>query len=178
MRAVIGSVAVKEGAPPVYVASVHLGESKLKNQRRCEFQQPSLPDYRIEPRRITEEHELASKLSDLFATDAKQIWAGDFNALTRSDYTDPEWDRIASVRMRNSWESPQVEVMENVRKRDLIDCWESMGRRGEVGTCRFDTRIDYVFTSKSMAAEHPLVRCEHVQVSASDHNMVLAEFEL
>ncbi len=62
--------------------------------------------------------------------------------------------------------------------RRMRDCWELAGRPGEVKTCRFDTRIDYVYATDSMLSASPLVSVKHVQDSASDHNMVVAEFKL
>ena len=38
------------------------------------------------------------------------MWLGDFNALTREDYTQQEWDKIASERSKNFWEEPRTEV--------------------------------------------------------------------
>jgi len=35
-----------------------------------------------------------------------EIWLGDFNSLTRSDYGDGEWRSIAETRRLNSWEYP------------------------------------------------------------------------
>ena len=59
-----------------------------------------------------------------------------------------------------------------------MDCWECSGRPPPYQTCRFDTRIDYVFASPSFLRAHPLVSCRHVVGDASDHNMVVAEFEM
>ena len=42
------------------------------------------------------------------------IWAGDFNALTKENYNDNQWSKIAKVRLDNKWESPQRDVMQEV----------------------------------------------------------------
>ncbi len=107
------------------------------------------------------------------------MWAGDFNALTREDYDTERWDEIAEVRSLNSWESPQTELTGKVRKeRGFKDCWELAGRPEPVKTCRFDTRIDYVFASASFLGAHPLQQVTHVDDRASDHNMVVTDFNL
>ena len=40
----------------------------------------------------------------------RRIFCGDFNALTKSDYSNEEWKDIFDVRSSNSWESPVREV--------------------------------------------------------------------
>ena len=42
----------------------------------------------------------------------RQIWLGDYNALTRSDCSEEMWARIADHRARSSWEAPVSEVSE------------------------------------------------------------------
>ena len=39
------------------------------------------------------------------------LWMGDFNALTKFDYTKAEWNDIADIRSRNFWESPVTELI-------------------------------------------------------------------
>ena len=43
-----------------------------------------------------------------------QVWTGDFNALTRKDYSKKEWEAIANVRKKNNWESPQIDLTKKV----------------------------------------------------------------
>ena len=47
----------------------------------------------------------------MFRADCPQIWCGDFNALTREDYSEAEWNRVGRVRAANNWESPRTEVL-------------------------------------------------------------------
>ena len=61
-----------------------------------------------------EEAALALKLDDLFQSGSHQIWTGDFNALTKEDYSDEEWEDIARVRARNLWERPHTELTDKV----------------------------------------------------------------
>ncbi len=147
----------------------------------------------MEPLRLTELEDIRRRLSDLFEDEHHQIWAGDFNALTRTDYSDAQWQEVCDVRRRNRWEAPCVDVTARVKAPSqeageedarqagglgMVDCWEEAGKSGELRTCRFDTRIDYVFASRSFLDAHKLVKCQHIVDSASDHNMILAEFEL
>lgn len=69
-----------------------------------------LIDHRLEPSRLREEEGLHVQLTRLFTENKPQIWTGDFNALTREDYGDEEWAEIASIREKNSWESPQTDL--------------------------------------------------------------------
>lgn len=39
--------------------------------------------------------------------------------------------------------------MFQVKSLGMIDCWEFAGKHSPVETCRFDTRIDYIFVSPS-----------------------------
>ena len=67
-------------------------------------------DHRIESRRMREVENVAENLTNIFQKNEAQIWAGDFNCLTREDYTDKEWDILTRVRQNNGWEQPQTEV--------------------------------------------------------------------
>lgn len=141
---------------------------------------------------------MSCQLEDLFRRGFKQIWAGDFNALTKEDYDTDRWNHIATVRETNSWESPRTELtnkvslcqvpllllplpigafpFEQVKSRGFRDCWSLFGQPDPIKTCRFDTRIDYIFASDAVLAEHPLFGVKHIDDDASDHNMVIAEF--
>ena len=62
----------------------------------------------------------------------------------------------------------------------MQDCWESAETHAKIGpikTCRFDTRIDYVFANESWLEKWKLQKIETVEDNASDHNMVVASFE-
>ncbi len=59
-----------------------------------------------------------------------------------------------------------------------MDCWEKAGRPAPIKTCRFDTRIDYIFCNGTFLREHELISIAHVDDDASDHNMVVAQFKL
>ncbi len=63
---------------------------------------------------MDEEKEVHAKLAKLFESGSPQLWAGDFNALTREDYTREQWEEVARVREQNSWESPRIELTSKV----------------------------------------------------------------
>ena len=53
-------------------------------------------------------------LEPVFKENHFQIWTGDFNALTREDYTDEKWNHITGVRKQNGWELPKTELTTQV----------------------------------------------------------------
>ena len=80
-------------------------------------------DHRTEPKRIRELKEIIRKSYEP-RKEAGHIWAGDFNSLTREDYTIKEWNEIARVRSLNCWEKPRVELTDLVKKQDFQDTWQ------------------------------------------------------
>lgn len=170
-----------EGAPPLVVACLHL-------------------DHVRETTRLGQLRAVAEQLEQL-GPSTSQIWLGDFNALTRADWHEQEWARLAEHRARNAWEAPVSDLTSLItspvaaceapqaRARGrpaaaglgFTDCWRAAAERsGPLGTSRFKTRIDYVYVSPAMAAGAAVARCQHVQTipHVSDHNAVLATLEL
>ena len=68
-----------------------------------------------ERKRLSEIESIKKHLDPVFREDHCQIWAGDFNALTKEDYSESSWNNITEVRKRNCWESPKVELTTKVR---------------------------------------------------------------
>lgn len=60
----------------------------------------------------------------------------------------------------------------------FIDCWVRAGSPKPIKTCRFDTRIDYIYATPALFRKTDLVDFQIVDDRASDHNMVLATFRL
>ncbi|TRY75064.1 hypothetical protein TCAL_00629 [Tigriopus californicus] len=154
-RFVIGKVRIPSILAPIYITNVHL-------------------NHREEPRRLKEMEFLQKKIFDTIQDSEFKILCGDFNALTQEDYTTKEFKEISFIRDRNSWESPQMKVTKMVKDLGFTDSWERAGKPAPVKTCRFSTRIDYVFVSKQLEKLLKLVEVCHVDDSASDHNMVVA----
>ena len=65
-----------------------------------------------------------------------------------------------------------------VKSLGFVDTWDAAGRPKPVKTCRFNTRIDYVYAMPTFLEKHPLVSVKHIEDTASDHNMVIADFKL
>ena len=147
-------------------------------------------DHVREPNRLSQLATLAAS----FDKRRPDCIIGDFNALTRSDYSRAEWDRIADVRARNAWEPPQTHLTcqmttpagqkvavgrANTTDRGLGYVDARLAARAQLGprtTCRFDTRIDYVYVDAAALASAEIVSCEHVVAipHVSDHNLVIA----
>ena len=56
------------------------------------------------------------------------------------------------------------------------DNWVRAGRPEPRTTSRFDTRVDYIFSSHTFNTQWRLQHFRHVPYDASDHSLVLAEF--
>ncbi|MEL6345046.1 MAG: endonuclease/exonuclease/phosphatase family protein [Myxococcota bacterium] len=104
-----------------------------------------------------------------------ELWMGDFNALTRADYSPHQWSTIAAVREKNQWEPPRTVVSEWMQRAGFVDCWTLAGRTKPIATCRFNTRIDYLWASPAWAAAWAVNACHAVPADASDHRMVVAD---
>ena len=68
-----------------------------------------------EKKRLSEIESIKKHLDPVFREGHCQIWAGDFNALSKEDYSESSWNNITEVRKRNCWESPKVELTTKVR---------------------------------------------------------------
>ena len=70
------------------------------------------PSHVREPTRLSEVANLVVYLQENGGMQraSRHTMLGDFNALTRADYTQAEWGHIADVRARNAWEAPVSEL--------------------------------------------------------------------
>lgn len=71
-------------------------------------------NHKLEPVRLDEIMDIRKQLEPAFQENQCQIWTGDFNALTKEDYSDNEWQKITSIRAKNSWELPQTGLTNQV----------------------------------------------------------------
>ena len=53
---------------------------------------------------------MKEQLDPCFKVNEPQVWTGDFNSLTREDYSEVAWKEITQVRMNNNWELPKTQV--------------------------------------------------------------------
>eukprot|EP01084_Bolivina_argentea_P280634 479955_1 len=81
---------------------------------------------------------------------------------SRKNKTKKKWNRIK--RKDCSKNTMEGELWKNV----LI---------GKMGTCRFDTRIDYIFVNNSFLKLFDVVRYEHCDCLCSDHKLVKVDFK-
>ena len=125
----------------------------------------------------------------LFNPVAKNIdvLMGDMNALTREDYSEEYYQtKIVDVRQRSSWESARFDLAEVLTKEwRFRDAFREMHRdlRDErISTCRFGSRIDYIYLRRRREGEDDdrwvLTECDILATNgATDHNAVVARFE-
>lgn len=135
-------------------------------------------NHKLEPIRLQEIDNIRHHLEPVFKENQCQIWTGDFNALTREDYSDDEWQKITAIRAKNHWELPKTGLTTQVKKYGFKDCWTIVGCPKPFKTCRFNTHIDYIYANEAMLDKAEVISVTHIEDSASDHNMVLAKFKI
>lgn len=162
-----------EGMPPLRVINLHL-------------------DYRSEPTRnmqlkgaaeamglsVTSTRSRGPML--LQTPEGPEVWAGDFNALTRMDYTAKGWAALAAARAKSKWELPVHAVTDAMKKAAFVDTWREAPntRKGRLQTCRFPTRIDYIYCTPAVGEAGYILEssaCIDVR-GVSDHNLVVSTF--
>ena len=134
-------------------------------------------DHRIEEARV-------KQLEDFQPVENKiDILMGDLNALTRDDYSEEYFRRtVSDVREQSSWESPRFEVTgllaERWNFRDAFKASHPHLQDEKISTCRFNTRIDYIFLRPREDERWTLRDCYILPTKgATDHNAVVARFE-
>ena len=111
------------------------------------------------------------------------ILMGDMNALTRDDYSDDYYQKnIVQVREKSDWERPEFDVTRLItRKWNFQDAFKQINpnlKDKQVVTCRFGTRIDYIYLRPRDNDDWILKECYNVDTEkATDHNIVVAVFE-
>ena len=90
-----------EDCSPFYITCIHL-------------------NYRDEKIRLHEIESIKKKLDTFLPVKSSQIWTGDFNALTKEDYAEDEWERITNVRKKNQWESPKIDLTKKVNMKVVL----------------------------------------------------------
>jgi len=128
--------------------------------------------------RLEEVQRIKSDLAPLFNKDSPQIWAGDFNTLCQSDYSEEEWNDILELRKTTGREVPSSDVTNAMEALGFRDSWVEANKPPPRTTSRFDTRVDYVYTSQSFNKSWSLKSLLHFPHDASDHSCVIATFAL
>ncbi len=123
-------------------------------------------DYKTEEQRMREFTQLQKILPK---TDAHFL-LGDFNSLSRGDYTDDQWQVIIDSRKQSSWEDPKTDIISTVLQMGYKDVLSEVN--AVAPTCRFNTRVDYIFT---FGIEHRRAFVTDSQ-GTSDHKVVVVDF--
>ena len=111
------------------------------------------------------------------------VLLGDMNALTRNDYSDQFYhEQILSVRQRHFWEEPRFDLTTLLTEEwDYQDAFKQFNpdkKDEELSTCRYQTRIDYIYLHPRVNDQWILTRCEILDTQGlTDHHAVLAEFQ-
>ncbi len=124
--------------------------------------------------------EIVLNSSREIAPNRPRLVCGDFNALTLEDYSEAELAEVARVRANNAWEEPKNKVSTIMKGRMGFADSKALSptfSAGRLSTCRFNTRIDYVYVDGGSVADGAVSVSDyyHVDDRASDHNMVVAE---
>lgn len=134
-------------------------------------------DYQREPLRLRE----MSKILRAAPHSKPTLLCGDFNALTRNDYDLETWQNIANIRSKNAWEAPVTKLTDRLIDMGWGDCRTvdpNIDVRGENQTCRFQTRVDYIFMNKRGLEDCEIVNHDHIPIDATDHALVVATIRL
>ena len=111
-----------------------------------------------EEREVQLSHVLQSLES--FAEGKPVAILGDFNALTRSDYSSSEWDAIEAINKENGWKPPRYGCLDLLAEAGYQDAWllsktatseETKGWTAHVSDPRY--RIDYGFLGSGLVKE-------------------------
>jgi exonuclease III len=117
--------------------------------------------------------------SKLFCDNGVSLLLGDLNSLCQQDYSQDYLQKIVQSRAKALWELPKFDVIKLVQDLGFSDCWRELNDDvwdDQVSTCRFGTRIDYIWR-KGALKNWKLSECQIVNTQgASDHEMVMATF--
>ena len=111
------------------------------------------------------------------------VLLGDMNSLTREDYSDDYFQReIVQKRELSKWEVPCFDLTQLLTKQwSFQDAFKQMNphlKDTRVTTCRFGTRIDYIYFRPSENDRWTVTQSYIVDTKgATDHNAVVAVFE-
>jgi len=120
-----------------------------------------------------------------FQPNEKQIdiLMGDFNALTRNDYSDRYYQNIVEGKRRQSgWELPRFDLTNLLtnewKYEDVFRIANPELKDEDVSTCAYGTRIDYVFLHPRLTDRFFVNKCEIIDTKGvTDHNAVFVELK-
>lgn len=125
-------------------------------------------DYECEKKRIQELNQIFHYTKP-YLMEYPVILAGDFNALTKNDYTTSQWKHIYKLRKMSQWELPEHKLTDK-----LNQFWNDSGKGYAFQkTCRYNTRIDYIYTNCIPVKHYEVIQ---TMPFLSDHNLVTINF--
>jgi len=135
-------------------------------------------NFRKESKRITEMENIIRDISPEL-NKRKCIILGDFNSVIKQDYSRREWEQVIQVKKDTNQENPVTTLTTNILSYhgwNLIDSRKYANKTtGPKSTCRFNTRIDYIFLNEYCRSKHRILLNEHIVAipDISDHNLVV-----
>jgi endonuclease/exonuclease/phosphatase family metal-dependent hydrolase len=111
------------------------------------------------------------------------ILMGDMNALTRDDYSEDYYQKnIVQLREKSRWEKPCFHLTELITNQwNFQDAFKQINPHAkdeQVVTCRYKTRIDYIYLRPRINDSWFLKQCSIINTqNVTDHNAVFAIFE-
>ena len=125
-------------------------------------------DYECEKKRIQELNQIFHYTKP-YLMEYPVILAGDFNALTKQDYTTSQWKHMYKLRKMSQWELPEHKLTDK-----LNQFWNDSGKGYAFQkTCRYNTRIDYIYTNCIPVKHYEVIQ---TMPFLSDHNLVTINF--
>ena len=131
-------------------------------------------NYKCEYIRIEEIRKIFSS-SNKYINKYPTIVMGDFNALTKEDYSNKELVHIIKERKYSKWETPVYDLTNTIKDEyKFKDTRMLSNKTGDNGTSRFNTRIDYIFINDSLKDLLINIDNNHIHLlnKISDHNLV------
>ena len=135
-------------------------------------------DYMYEPKRLKEFDNIIKNFNCNYG-----IWLGDFNSLTKNDYSKKEMNKIIDDRRSSKWEEPKFDLTNKITLHDtngykLYDAkLNTKLFSGPSYTSRFNTRIDYIYVNNLNLFNVKEVIHVNAMPFATDHNLVIAKLE-
>jgi endonuclease/exonuclease/phosphatase family metal-dependent hydrolase len=145
----------------------------------CTHLEQASENVRMEQLKIAIEQN-AQKDLDLFHIDSV-IYAGDFNAVCREDYSQEHWNQLQQIRDKNKWEKLSTRVHTYLTsERNLVDCYQLSDVKNNsqlVTSAQANNRIDWLLVSRQFLAAWSIQSYQvHNDCNASDHYPVSVLF--
>jgi endonuclease/exonuclease/phosphatase family metal-dependent hydrolase len=114
-RALVCATVSPPGCPPFRFGTLHL-------------------NHETESCRIAQWEQVQDEIRSAATHGTPLLLVGDFNALTREDYSSSEWQAITDIRSKNHWEAPHTALTAAVAEVGLVDLRTYCGKRSASST--------------------------------------------